>query len=1446
MFSGSNSYLGGSNSARPGQPSPFAPQQPQQQQPGAPYGQQPGYGQQQQQQQQQPMYGQPTGYGAPLQSQFTGYPQQPLQQQQTAQPLLPLQQQPTQQYQQYGAQQQPQFQQPMQQQLPQPTGYQQQQQPQQPQPTGFQPQPPTQQTPTHAIQPPPPNSASRQAPQPTGMTSAQMADSFRGSSSSSSKPAPAATRSSKIPNIRLSFITASDQAKFEQLFKSAVADGQAMTGDQARELLMRSKLTGDALAHIWTLSDTTKSGQLLFPEFALAMYLCNLKLNGKEMPPSLPERVRNEVSSMVDIISFGIPDEKPLPAIQGNAPNFFDSRESNRSPPVIQQPQPQVSNQQILAGLSSQPTGMMQQQFTGYPGQSGMPQQPTGMPMQPTGLQPQQTAYTGMPQATGYNGPRPPIPPMPTGYGAGPVAPLNAQPTGAPGQWGLVNAPASGLPNIDALHSQMMPQTGREGGWSSAGLSGNATIPWAVTKDEKKIYDDIFKAWDGFGKGYVSGDQAIEIFGQSGLAKDDLMKVWTLSDVNDKGRLNLDEFAVAMHLIYRKLNGYPVPNRLPPELTPPSTRNLNDSIGTVKSMLQRDAEHRKNTGAFLQPQRTGVSYLKSKSFRQGSPLDGKADGTVFKNDDDHVGYRSSARRRMGADGRTPSPAPGSPNSDTELSGDQLRKLIKEKQILLDAIDFNDENQAEEDETLDRRDRRDADELFRRIRRAQEELDNHPNASKASSGGSDAERRQLSRQLQTMNDRLPDLASQVRRCERAIADAQLELFRLKDAKAHPGSAPLVGTGPGGTVTENDRLRARAKALMQQRSAALTGKAAPATGDDPAAAAQRLEAESQRVRDEREKNERMVKDVEEGVSTFGKSLQDSLKDGAPSSSADHERRRWEDGLGVEEEVRDFIFELQRSSESAKSRKPAARDSRPSPVENRSTSFATSAPPAATPPPAASSGAAPSYASYRTAEERAAYIKQQAEQRMAERLAALGIKPTKVGETPQQRAERERKEQEEKRQRAEAEDAQREQERQRRLADETIAPPSVGKQAKKPPPPPTRKGGSHTTAPAPVESKRAVEQEIREEQVAQEAETKRLENEERHQEDELAREKEAQESRLRALEEQVRQGKLKKEEEKKRRQAEKKAEKERETRLAAQKAEIEAAKERERQLQLQLEGLGDDDDSSSDDDAPQELTPTGTNPTASQELTPPAQPAIPVSIPPAPPLPASEAPSPPRSTSSTQPSITPSVDTETKNPFLKKMQAESAATVPTIPPVSVQPPSESTNPFHRLAQQESKSTPGDTSPTATRAARLKARDDDDWSVVDESSSDEEDAPIGGGAKQLASLLFGTMAPPRPLSAMDSKSPTSPPPPPSSAPPPPGSGPPPPPPLPSSGAPPPPPLPSGGPPPPPPMPAPSGPPAGGVGRGALLAGITAGVGLKKVQTKDRSTSATAGRVLD
>lgn len=135
----------------------------------------------------------------------------------------------------------PQFQQQLQQQQQQ----QRQQPPTQQQPNLFAsaPQPPASQT----LAPPPPP----MKPQPTGFS--EMAASFQTGGAAKPKGRRAEKGPVKIPNIRLSFISAQDQAKFESVFKSAVGEaGQTtMSGEKARDLLLRSRLDGDSLSHIW-------------------------------------------------------------------------------------------------------------------------------------------------------------------------------------------------------------------------------------------------------------------------------------------------------------------------------------------------------------------------------------------------------------------------------------------------------------------------------------------------------------------------------------------------------------------------------------------------------------------------------------------------------------------------------------------------------------------------------------------------------------------------------------------------------------------------------------------------------------------------------------------------------------------------------------------------------------------------------------------------------------------------------------------------------------------------------------------------------------------------------------------------------------------------------------------------------------------------------------------
>ncbi|KAK9457524.1 hypothetical protein V1511DRAFT_455420 [Dipodascopsis uninucleata] len=568
-----------------------------------------------------------------------------------------------------------------------------------------------------------------------------------------------------------------------------------------------------------------------------------------------------------------------------------------------------------------------------------------------------------------------------------------------------------GLPGIQALQAQMMPQIAGAQTVNGLAMQGNHQIPWAITKSEKKIFDDIFEAWDGLGRGFISGDTGVEILSQSGLQRDDLVKIWTLSDPENRGRLNKSEFSVAMHLVYRRLNGYPIPAKLPPELVPPSTRNLSESVSTLKNMLKSDADQRRNQTNMLQPQATGVSYMKARSFRQGSPMEPKKDATVYKNNDDEVAqYVSSARHRSSnrtANNTSPSPSASSTDGGRDMSKaetlEYLRKQIREKQILINAIDAEDDLAFDEDQYLKSRDRTEADDLIRKIKLIQEDIDEYQSGKP--SIDVIAERNALRNQLQYLTDRLPILVGRARSLGNKISDAKLELFRIRDAKDHPGQQ-IIGTGPGGRITEADKRKARSMAVLQARMAALTGKPTTSNPDnDEQAAEARLAEITDKIRIEKDGNEQMIHDVEESVKAVQESLDGMLRESRADFERERERQRWEEGIGAEDEVKDLILEMQRHSRirnggiNSSTRTPAASMRAPYDSSSRhgdaqvqhssaqTTSIVSSSLPMS-PSQTGSSSHTSRSQQYQTPQERAAWIKAEAERRMNERLAAMGI--------------------------------------------------------------------------------------------------------------------------------------------------------------------------------------------------------------------------------------------------------------------------------------------------------------------------------------------------------------------------------------------------------------------------------------------------------------------------
>ena len=123
-------------------------------------------------------------------------------------------------------------------------------------------------------------------------------------------------------------------------------------------------------------------------------------------------------------------------------------------------------------------------------------------------------------QPTGFGGGLQPLVPQVTGYldpriqmmsstflPANPSAPYN--PAGAP----LLQQPQVSLQQSFQQHNQQRGTVAPK-------------VPWTLSKAEKKSYDQIFLACDTRGEGFITGQTALEVFGQSGLPKDDLAKIW--------------------------------------------------------------------------------------------------------------------------------------------------------------------------------------------------------------------------------------------------------------------------------------------------------------------------------------------------------------------------------------------------------------------------------------------------------------------------------------------------------------------------------------------------------------------------------------------------------------------------------------------------------------------------------------------------------------------------------------------------------------------------------------------------------------------------------------------------------------------------------------------------------------------------------------------------------
>uniref|UniRef100_A0A023F0U2 Putative synaptic vesicle protein ehs-1 n=2 Tax=Triatoma infestans TaxID=30076 RepID=A0A023F0U2_TRIIF len=233
----------------------------------------------------------------------------------------------------------------------------------------------------------------------------------------------------------------------------------------------------------------------------------------------------------------------------------------------------------------------------------------------------------------------------------------------------------------------------------------NGGLSWVVTPEEKVKYDHLFQMTDLDKDGFVSGHEIKDIFLQSGVPQPVLANIWGLCDIKQSGKLNCDQFALAMWLISQKLKGIDPPTSLSPDMIPPSMRPVLNQEPVVTpysnpelNMISKDIdelvkEKQLLEGEILQKE----SEIKIK-VSEASSLQGELE-TLVATLKQLENQKGEAHKRLND--------LKNQTNDTEQELNELEKVLNIEQLQVDKLRKDAEEQAslvrsQEDELLTRR------------------------------------------------------------------------------------------------------------------------------------------------------------------------------------------------------------------------------------------------------------------------------------------------------------------------------------------------------------------------------------------------------------------------------------------------------------------------------------------------------------------------------------------------------------------------------------------------------------------------------------------------------------------------------------------------------------------------------------------------------------------------
>lgn len=356
-------------------------------------------------------------------------------------------------------------------------------------------------------------------------------------------------------------ITSEDRTKHEATFQSLNPASGFLTGEQAKKYFLKSNLSPMVLGQIWNLADMDRDGKMTMQEFTIAVHLIQSKLKGVELPTSLPNSLK--MTSMPSTFQVGQQKTKP-------------STDWGQSP-----------NQPISNGFSKVGIMTLPHKQTSGISWSGINQSPPQTRAAVSGSSSVFGSSFGPQMSAGV-----PAASLSSSFNVGMSSSLN---TAAPSA-AIINGPGGqsqsgfgpGIPNVRRANSLT-------GSFSQVATGTYGTI----SPNNRLKYNQMFKANNYQKTGFLSGEQARSMLIQSGLSQGILAQIWSLSDVDKDGQLNIEEFALAMHFVELAKHGQALPPTVPPELLPPSfqSRQTSTTFSPVADSRERSDSGRERSGS---------------------------------------------------------------------------------------------------------------------------------------------------------------------------------------------------------------------------------------------------------------------------------------------------------------------------------------------------------------------------------------------------------------------------------------------------------------------------------------------------------------------------------------------------------------------------------------------------------------------------------------------------------------------------------------------------------------------------------------------------------------------------------------------------------------------------------------------------------------------------------